>query len=209
MNSRKTECGAKQFHAAVVVRAAPFALLMKSNVQGDSVNRTCTLTLMGALLGAAALNAQNPLSSDLKGSYTGIKSTITKAAEEMPEADYSFKASPMERTYGEIVGHIADVQLALCGNVKGEQKKGDAGSKTTKADLAAALKASFDYCDGAYDSQTDADAATMVTLFGPRKATKLAVLNFNIAHDNEMYGQMVVYLRIKGLVPPSSQRRQP
>ena len=173
------------------------------------MNRTCTLTLMGALLGAAALNAQNPLSSDLKGSYTGIKSTITKAAEEMPEADYSFKASPMERTYGEIVGHIADVQLALCGNVKGEQKKGDAGSKTTKADLAAALKASFDYCDGAYDSQTDADAATMVTLFGPRKATKLAVLNFNIAHDNEMYGQMVVYLRIKGLVPPSSQRRQP
>ena len=51
--------------------------------------------------------------------------------------------------------------------------------------------------------------STMVTLFGPRKATKLAVLNFNIAHDNEMYGQMVVYLRIKGLVPPSSQRRQP
>jgi len=173
------------------------------------VNCICTLSLLGALLGAAALNAQNPLSSDLKNSYTGIKGTIAKAADEMADADYSFKASPMERTYGEIVGHIADVQLALCGNAKGEQKKGDAGSKTTKADLVAALKASFDYCDGAYDSLTDADAATMVTLFGPRKATKLAVLNFNIAHDNEMYGQMVVYLRIKGLVPPSSQRRQP
>jgi uncharacterized damage-inducible protein DinB len=165
--------------------------------------------MMGALIGAAGLNAQNPLSTDLKGSYNGIKSTIIKAADEMSEANYSFKASPLERTYGEIVGHIADVQLALCGNVKGEQKKGDAGSKTSKADLVAALKASFDYCDGAYDSQTDADAASMVTLFGPRKATKLAVLNFNIAHDNEMYGQMVVYLRIKGLVPPSSQPRQP
>jgi uncharacterized damage-inducible protein DinB len=127
----------------------------------------------------------------------------------MPEADYSFKASPMERTYGEIVGHIADVQMALCGNAQGEQKKGEAGSKTTKADLTAALKASFDYCDAAYKGMTDADATKMVTLFGPRKATKLAVLNFNIAHDNEMYGQMVVYLRIKGLVPPSSQRRQP
>jgi uncharacterized damage-inducible protein DinB len=173
------------------------------------VKHICTLALMGALLGAAGLNAQNPLSTDLKGSYTGIKSTIIKAADEMSEANYSFKASPLERTYGEIVGHIADVQLALCGNAKGEQKKGDAGSKTSKADLVAALKASFDYCDGAYDSQTDADAASMVTLFGPRKATKLAVLNFNIAHDNEMYGQMVVYLRIKGLVPPSSQRRQP
>jgi len=173
------------------------------------VNRIHTLTLLGVLAGAVALNAQNPLSTDLKNSYNGIKNTITKAAEEMPEADYSFKASAPERTYGEIVGHIADVQLALCGNAKGEQKKGDAGSKTTKADLTAALKASFDYCDGVYDSMTDADAATKVTMFGPNKATKLAVLNFNIAHDNEMYGQMVVYLRIKGLVPPSSQRRQP
>jgi len=173
------------------------------------VNRIQTLTFMGTLLGAAALNAQNPLSTDLKNSYNGIKGTITKAAEEMPEADYSFKASPMERTYGEIVGHIADVQFALCGNAQGEQKKSDSASKTSKADLVAALKASFDYCDAAYDGTTDADAAKMVTMFGPRKATKLAVLNFNIAHDNEMYGQMVVYLRIKGLVPPSSQRRQP
>jgi uncharacterized damage-inducible protein DinB len=174
------------------------------------VNRIWTLTLMGALLGAAALNAQNPLSSDLKNSYNGIKTTITKAADEMSDADYSFKASPAERTYGAMVGHIADVQLALCGNAKGEQKTGDAEkTKTSKADLVAALKASFDYCDGVYGSLTDADAATQVTLFGPRKATKLAVLNFNIAHDNEMYGQLVVYLRIKGLVPPSSQPRQP
>jgi uncharacterized damage-inducible protein DinB len=174
------------------------------------VNRIYTMTLMGALLGAAALNAQNPLSSDLKNSYNGIKSTITKAADEMSEADYSYKASPPERTYGAIVGHIADVQLALCGNANGEQKMGDAEkTKTSKADLAAALKASFDYCDGVYNALTDADAATKVTMFGPNKATKLAVLNFNIAHDNEMYGQMVVYLRIKGLVPPSSQRRQP
>ena len=174
------------------------------------VNRICTLTLMGALAGAAALNAQNPLSSDLKSSYTGIKGTLIKAADEMADADYSFKASPMERTYGAMIGHIADVQFGLCGNAKGEDKKSDAEkSKTTKADLVAALKASFDYCDGVYNALTDADAATMVTLFGPRKATKLAVLNFNIAHDNEMYGQLVVYLRIKGLVPPSSQRRQP
>jgi len=174
------------------------------------VNRIWTLTLMGALLGAAALNAQNLLSTDLKNSYNGIKNTITKAADEMSEADYSFKASPAERTYGAIVGHIADVQLALCGNANGEQKMGDAEkTKTTKADLVAALKASFDYCDGVYNGLTDADAATKVTMFGPNKATKLAVLNFNIAHDNEMYGQMVVYLRIKGLVPPSSQRRQP
>ena len=174
------------------------------------MNRIHTMTLMGALLGAAALNAQNPLSSDTKNFYNGIKSTLTKAADEMAEADYSFKASPPERTYGAMVGHVADVQFALCGNAKGEDKKSDAEkTKTTKADLVAALKDSFDYCDGVYNALTDADAGSMVPLFGPRKATKLAVLNFNIAHDNEMYGQLVVYLRMKGLVPPSSQRRQP
>jgi hypothetical protein len=170
------------------------------------VNRITTLTLAGALLGAAALTAQNPLSSDTKGSYTFIKNTIIKSAEEMPEASYSFKASPMERTYGEIIAHIADVQMALCGTAKGEQKKGDAASKTAKADLVTALKASFDYCDGVYDGMTDADGVNKVKMFG-REQTKLSVLNFNISHDNEMYGQLVVYLRIKGLVPPSSQGR--
>ena len=173
------------------------------------MNSIRNLTILGALLGAAAANAQNPLSTDVKGSYTGIKNNILKAAEEMPEADYSFKATPEERTYGAMIGHIADVQLALCGNAQGEHKMGDAEkTKTSKADLVAALKASFDYCDGAYDGMTDADAAKMVTLFGPRKETKLAVLNFNLTHDQEMYGQLAVYLRLKGLVPPSSQPRK-
>ena len=62
------------------------------------MNRICIVTLMGALLGAAALNAQNPLSSDVKNSYNGIKGTITKAADEVSEADYSFKASPAGRS---------------------------------------------------------------------------------------------------------------
>ena len=170
------------------------------------MNRILTLAFIAALPGAVALNAQNPFSTDLKGNYNFIKNTLTRAADKMADADYSFKASPAERTYGEIVGHIADIQMALCGMAKGEQKKGDAGAKTSKADLVAALKASFDYCDGVYNSVTDADGATPMKMFG-RDTTKLGVLNFNIIHDNEMYGQMVVYLRIKGLVPPSSERR--
>jgi len=170
------------------------------------VTRILTVTFIAALSGAVALNAQNPFSTDTKNSYNGIKRTLLAAADKMSDADYSFKASPAERTYGEIVGHIADIQIALCSIAKGEQKKGDAGTKTSKADLVAALKASFDYCDGAYNAMTDADGATTVKMFG-RDQTKLGVLNFNVVHDNEMYGQMVVYLRLKGLVPPSSERR--
>ena len=170
------------------------------------MTRILTVTFIAALSGAVALNAQNPFSTDTKNSYNGIKRTLLAAADKMSDADYSFKASPAERTYGEIVGHIADIQIALCSIAKGEQKKGDAGTKTSKADLVAALKASFDYCDGAYNAMTDADGATTVKMFG-RDQTKLGVLNFNVVHDNEMYGQMVVYLRLKGLVPPSSERR--
>jgi hypothetical protein len=169
------------------------------------VNRLCIVTFL-VMLGSLALNAQNPFSADAKQSYTGIKNTLLKAADKMPEADYSFRTTPAVRTYGEIIGHIADTNLLLCGMAKGEQKTGNAGTKTSKADLVAALKASFDYCDPIYNSMTDASGAAMVKMFG-RDVSKLGVLNFNIAHDNEMYGTAVAYLRIKGIVPPSSEGR--
>lgn len=171
------------------------------------MNRLCTVTCLAAFFGVAALYAQdNPFSADTKQSYTGIKNTITRAADKMPEANYSFKPVPEVRTYGEIIGHIADIQVMLCGLVKGEQKQGTAGTKTSKADLMAALKASFDYCDGVYNSMTDAAGAQKVKMFG-RELTKLGVLEFNTSHDNEMYGTAVAYLRMKGIVPPSSERR--
>ena len=169
----------------------------------------CILTLIAAFTAASALYAQNPFSTDTKNAYNGIKNTVTRAAEEMPEADYSYSTVPGKtRTYGEIVSHIADIQMVLCGLVKGEQKQPTfEKTKKTKAEATAALKESFDYCDGVYNSMTDADGAMMVKMFG-RDLTKLGVLNFNIAHDNEMYGTAVVYLRMKDLVPPSSQPRR-
>jgi uncharacterized damage-inducible protein DinB len=171
------------------------------------VNRFCTLTVAAALFSTTALYAQNnPFSTDTKQSYNGIKNMLLRAAEKMPEENYSFKTTPQVRTYGEMIAHVADVQMALCGTAKGEQAKGPAAGKTSKADLVAALKASFDYCDAVYNSMTDATGAEKVKMFG-REQTKLGVLNFNIAHDNEMYGTMVAYLRIKGIVPPSSEGR--
>jgi len=172
------------------------------------MNRILTVTLIASFSSAAALaqNAQSPFSADAKQNYTGIKNTLLKAAEKMPEENYSFRTTPQVRTYGEIIGHIADVQMMLCGMAKGEQKQGVSSGKTSKAGLTAALKQSFDYCDSVYDSMTDSGAAAKVSMFG-RQVTKLGVLNFNTEHDNEMYGTMVAYLRIKGLVPPSSEGR--
>ena len=160
-----------------------------------------------AALGVMPLAAQsNPFSADAKQSYTGIKNTLLKAADKMPEQFYSFRTTDKVRTYAEIMTHIADTQMLLCGMAKGEQKAGNAASKTKKADVIAALKASFDYCDAVYDSMNDTDGAVKVTMFG-RQLTKIGVLNFNTAHDNEMYGTAVAYLRLKDIVPPSSEGR--
>ena len=122
----------------------------------------------------------------------------------MPEAEYSFRPTPEVRTFGQLIAHVADAQMGMCGIAKGEQRRGDAASKTSKSDLLAALRASADFCDSIYNSITDADGATIVKVLN-REKPKLGVLNLNVAHDNEMYGAIALCLRLKGLVPPSSE----
>jgi hypothetical protein len=163
------------------------------------------MMMLAAFAGATALYGQNPLTTELKQTYTGIKGNVMKAADAMPEGDYGFMPGPGSRTYGAAVVHIADVQAALCGAAKGEAgPKFDPG-KTSKADAQAALKTAFDYCDPIYESATDADATKMVKMFG-RDRTMFGALNFGVIHDNEMYGTLAVYLRAKSVVPPSSVR---
>jgi uncharacterized damage-inducible protein DinB len=173
------------------------------------MNRTALLTFAAAILSAAAIQAQdNPISADARQSYALVKDSLLKAAERMPAEDYSFRTTPKVRTFGEMIAHVADGQLHMCKVVTGEEttdKIRFAPPKTDKADLVASLKASFDYCDPVYASMTDKAGIAPVTWFR-WKMTKLGLLNWNIAHDNEMYGIIGAFLRIKGLVPPSSDR---
>jgi len=166
------------------------------------------LAILATLAATSVAYGQNPLSAEMKAQYDISKDVITKSADRMPEANYSFKpAEGNTRTFAQILGHIADDQLLLCSVAKGEQKRGDAeNTKTSKADLVAALKEGFDYCDGVVNSLTDATATQMVKMFG-RDQTRLGVLYFNVIHNNEMYGQIVAYYRAKNLVPPSTADR--
>lgn len=173
------------------------------------MNRSVVTLFAAALAGGCALQAQtpNPLIAESKRAYTAIKTNLTKAADKMSEENYSFKASPDIRTFGALIAHIADSQMRTCAAVKGEQKQADAGSKTAKADLVAALKASFDECDAAWDSITDANAAEVLAGRNPR--SKLGARIGNTTHSNEEYGYLSVYMRLKGVVPPSSEARPP
>ncbi len=169
------------------------------------MSRLCLLLIVAMLAlftGSLVAAAQsNPITLDSKTDYVSVKKVILISADMMPAENYSFRTTPQVRTFGELVAHVADAQIAICSVAKGESKSGNAKGKTSKADLVAALKTSFDYCDPVYDSMTDASGAQMVKLFGNDR-TKLGVLFFNNTHDNETYGTMVAYLRIRGLVPP-------
>jgi uncharacterized damage-inducible protein DinB len=164
--------------------------------------------LIAAMLSSAVACAQDPLSAELKQQWATIRDTLTKSADRMPEADYSFKPAPGNTVnFGQIIGHIADGHIGICSASKGEPRHTHSETdKTTKADLVAALKESNDYCDSAYDGLTDAALNQQIDYYG-RMRSRLSVLYFTIIHDNEMYGQIVAYYRAKGMVPPTTADR--
>ena len=164
--------------------------------------------LISAAVAAAQENANaNPYSAFNKAAYARMKGIMLASAEKMPEESYNFKPTEAVRSYGQLVGHLADAQYLFCSIALGEKNPspGIEKSKTSKADLIAALKEAEAYCDKAYDTMTDLSGAQMVKLFG-NDAPKLDVLVVNNMHNMEHYGNMVTYMRIKGIVPPTSEQ---
>lgn len=168
------------------------------------VSATPAMSQMAA--GAAA----NPAVSTTGKLWEQMTGYIVKAAEQVPESDYAFRPIPSVRTFGQLIGHVAGAQNLICGAALGEKLGGEDDiekTKTTKADLTAALKASTGHCRRAY-AQSDAASASMTKLFG-QDQTRLFALNLNTTHNAEHYGNIVTYMRIKGMVPPSSQPAPP
>jgi uncharacterized damage-inducible protein DinB len=151
----------------------------------------------------------NPLSTSAKAAYMQVQGYILRSAEKMPEADYAFAPTPEVRTFGRLIGHVADAQNMFCSLAKGEARPEVRveKTKTTKAELIEALKASNALCDSAFEGLTNAKAAGMVKMFGSERPL-LSVLWMNTSHDNEHYGNIVTYMRLKGLVPASSEPRK-
>jgi DinB superfamily len=171
------------------------------------MNRFPTTILALSLAGALHAQTANPLSTELKTAYTRVKTNFMKAAEKMPEDQYLFKPTADMQSFGERVAHIAISSIGPCSAMSGSPKTIDGKALKSKSDVVGALKDSFAACDAVIDSLTDADAVTMITggRGGPR--SKLATLYGLVAHDNELYGYICVYMRLKGVVPPSSEGR--
>ena len=169
------------------------------------------MAVPGALLGQEKPQVQeappaNPITASEKGLYSFVSTAVIGAAQKMPEENYSFKPTPEVRSFGQLVGHVADANYAFCSQTAGEANpgKGIEKTKTSKADLVAALKDAVAYCNKAFDSMTDANGSQMVK-FRNLNMAKLTLLSLNTAHTDEHYGNMVTYLRMKGIVPPTSE----
>ena len=179
------------------------------------MNKRLCFMLIAMAAAPIALHSQeapaapsNPITASEKGFYTLVSGEVIAAAEKMPEQNYSFKPTPEVRSFGQLVGHVADAQYGLCSTATGEPnpKKDIEKTKTSKADLVTALKDAVAYCNQAFAGMTDAQGSQIVK-FMNYDVARLTVLSVNTAHTDEHYGNMVTYLRMKGIIPPSSEKR--
>lgn len=148
----------------------------------------------------------NPTIDGLKTQYGVIKGYLAKTIEKVPEDILSFKPTPEVRSFGQLVGHVADGQFMICAGAAGEKppQAGIEKSATTKAALTKALAESTAYCDKVMGGMTDKQGLEPVKFFFPNQ-TRALLLSFVISHDFEHYGNLVTYMRLKGIVPPSSE----
>lgn len=168
-----------------------------------------TAVVLFAALASAQGTPANPLVTTSKSVYEISKDDILRSADKIPEKLWSFQPTKEVRTVAQLFAHIADAQYEFCTAVTGETvSKGIEKNRKTKAEIVPALKEAFAYCDAAYAKLNDASAAGVVNFFGMR-ITKLGAMDFSTAHNMEHYGNLVTYMRINGIVPPSSEPRPP
>lgn len=183
------------------------------------------LLLMTVLATPAALAAQTSdggagaaltpsMATSVNNMHMTIRRNLIEAAQAMPPAEYAFKPTPQVRSFAELLGHVAMANYFFCSMAKGEASPSKANIERTISDkegMTKALGDSLTYCDTVYKETTDANANQMVKIAGPggaTQSTRAQVLMFNTTHNNEHYGNVILYLRLKNIVPPSTARVQ-
>ena len=172
------------------------------------------IVLAATMLAATAVSAaaQNPVSDAARSNWNSVKKNIKESAELMPEENYGFKPTKDVRSVADLLNHVAGASYEFCASAKNEKAPfGEAafeGKMTTRAEILKVTGDAIAYCDAAFAALTDANAGDKVTepFGGTGQTTRIASLLGQIGHDNEHYGNLVTYYRLKGLVPPSSRR---
>jgi hypothetical protein len=176
------------------------------------MKRVVLALVIGAFVaGATALHAQseNPMSDHLKGQWTNIRDLLVRMADAMPDDNYRFKPTPEMQDFGQRMAHVISFNMRGCSQAKGEQKAVTVSAAPTKAEIQAAMKEANAQCDSVFDTLTDAEAMKMLAAGRGAQRPKFAVLEGTVLeHSQEVYGYLCPYLRLKGIVPPSSSRNE-
>ena len=162
-----------------------------------------------------APDAANPMSAWLRNAYTNNRNTITRTAEKMPEENYGMRPGTQQevRTFGQQVSHVAFYNFLWCSQAKGEKNPnpGNLDKLTSKVEILKVLGDAFAYCDTAYNALTDASGAETIDITQENgrqtRNLRMGLLTLNYAHNNEIYGSIVIYLRAKDITPPASEPR--
>ena len=160
----------------------------------------------------ATVSAQtpNPITASARVQFRVVKDFVVRAAEKVPEDLYAFRPTPDVRTMGQLFGHVADAFMSMCSTAQGEKppRIGFEKSLTAKADLVKALTEGAAYCDSVFEKMDDKRGTEPVSFyFGP--TPRVSVLYFATTHTYEHYGNLVTYMRLKNIVPPSSEKPTP
>ena len=180
-----------------------------------SKSSVCPAVIVALLIAPLGMSAQsaNPITASLRSAWNSAKTNVRRSADVMPEAKYHFKPVDSVRTFGAILAHVAGASYEFCAAAKGEKTPHAEDefekSAKTKAEIVKALDGAIAYCDEIYKGLDDAKAAQLVGgAFGGKPGARAANLIGNTGHFMEHYGNLVTYLRINGLVPPSSAPQQ-
>ncbi len=175
------------------------------------MNRSPLMMISAVIAGGCALQAQDasPIASNLKQSWANIDNLLTKMADKMPEQEYRFKPVPEVQDFGQRMAHVIGFNMRLCSLLKGEQKNLTFSPAPTKAEVMAAMKQASGECDSMFSTLVDTEALKMISAGRGGMRTKLSIIEGPLLeHAQECYGYMAVYLRLKGIVPPSSDRNE-
>ena len=149
----------------------------------------------------------NPMTANAKIQFGALSGFVVRSAEKVPEDLYSFRATPDVRSMAELFGHVADAMFSMCSAAAGTKppRTGIEKTVTAKPELIAALKEGISHCNGVYDAMTDQKGSTETVPFYFGPTPRLSVLYFVVTHTYEHYGNLVTYMRLKNIVPPSSE----
>ncbi len=166
------------------------------------------LVALGTAPAAAHAQGASPVSDALRADLTQAQRNLVAAAREMPADKYGFQPTKEQRTFGQLVLHVAGSNDFMCSTISGQPRPTEARMEPTapKDSLVARVERSFAYCASALKGVTDADLGAEVPFFGGRKISRAGAILGLVEDWADHYGQAAMYLRLNGHLPPTARR---